>query len=186
MLLSLSKARRIAEAREASEAARARDAAEAVDLDGLTDECARSAIDKALLAQQRSSDALHIEYDKVAKDGILALAKLEAYVRHSGLERSLLELVKTRASQLNGCAYCVRVHVERATAAGVSAAALLTGDDFTVGQRVPAGYDVYNVPYDYRDRYYDTPEAHYRYSDGYVYRVDPTTQLVAAAIDLLV
>lgn len=76
--------------------------------------------------------------------------------------------------------------VDPQTAAIQSIAALLTGDDFTVGQRVPMGYDVYNVPYDYRDRYYDTPEANYRYSDGYVYRVDPTTQLVTAVIDLLV
>ncbi|TMM48779.1 hypothetical protein [Qipengyuania marisflavi] len=68
----------------------------------------------------------------------------------------------------------------------VSIAALLTGDDINIGQPMPRGYDVYNVPYSYRDRYYDTPEANYRYSDGYVYRIDPTTQLVAAAIDLLV
>ena len=66
-----------------------------------------------------------------------------------------------------------------------SVAALLTGDDFTVGNRMPAGYDVYNVPYDYRDRYYDTPDAQYRYADGYIYEVDPTTQLIAAAISLL-
>lgn len=67
-----------------------------------------------------------------------------------------------------------------------SVAALLTGDDIAIGQPMPRGYDVYNVPYGYRDRYYDTPEANYRYSDGYVYQIDPTTQLVAAAIDLLV
>jgi hypothetical protein len=67
-----------------------------------------------------------------------------------------------------------------------SVAALLTGDEFVVGQPMPRGYDVYNVPYSYRDRYRDTPDAWYRYSDGYVYRIDPTTQLVAAAIDLLV
>ena len=67
-----------------------------------------------------------------------------------------------------------------------SIAALLTGDDITIGQPMPRGYDVYNVPYGYRDQYYDTPEANYRYSDGYVYRIDPTTQLVAAAIDLLI
>ena len=66
-----------------------------------------------------------------------------------------------------------------------SIAALLTGDQFNVGQRMPAGYDIYNVPYDYRDQYYDTPEADYRYADGYIYEVDPTTQLVQAAIQLL-
>ena len=71
-------------------------------------------------------------------------------------------------------------------AAITSVAALLTGDDFQVGQPMPRGYDVYNVPYTYRDRYYDTPDNMYRYSDGYVYRVDPETRLVAAAIELLI
>ena len=71
-------------------------------------------------------------------------------------------------------------------AAITSIAALITGDDFTIGQRMPMGYDVYNVPYAYRDRYYDTPQYMYRYSDGYVYQIDPETRLVAAAIDLLI
>ncbi len=64
-------------------------------------------------------------------------------------------------------------------------AALLTGDTFNIGQRVPDGYGVYNVPYDYRSQYADGPDAYYRYSDGYVYEVDPTTQLITAAINLL-
>ena len=71
------------------------------------------------------------------------------------------------------------------TAAITSIAALITGDDITVGQPMPAGYDVYNVPMGYRDRYYDRPDAQYRYSDGYIYQVDPETRLVAAAIELL-
>jgi hypothetical protein len=66
-----------------------------------------------------------------------------------------------------------------------SIAALLTGDPFAVGQQMPSGYDVYNVPYAYQDRYVDGPDADYRYSDGYVYQVDPTTQLIQAAIQLL-
>ena len=66
-----------------------------------------------------------------------------------------------------------------------SIAALLTGDDFTVGRRLPVGYDVYNVPYPYRGQYADTPDAWYRYSDGYVYEVDPKTQLIQEAIQLL-
>lgn len=65
-------------------------------------------------------------------------------------------------------------------------AALLTGSDWTIGQRMPQGYGIYNVPYDYRSQYYDTPDAMYRYDDGYIYRVDPTTQLIQAAIQLLV
>ena len=76
--------------------------------------------------------------------------------------------------------------VDPETAAITSIAALLTGDDIQVGQPMPMGYDVYNVPYAYRDRYYDTPQSQYRYSDGYVYQVDPTTRLVQAAIELLI
>ncbi len=66
-----------------------------------------------------------------------------------------------------------------------SIAALLTGDRFAVGQQIPNGYDVYNVPYDYRDRYADGPDSMYRYSDGYVYQADPTTGLIEAVISLL-
>lgn len=67
-----------------------------------------------------------------------------------------------------------------------SIAALLTGDEFAIGQPMPEGYDIYNVPYPYRDRYYDTPEAEYRYADGYIYRSDPASGLIQAAIELLV
>ncbi len=79
----------------------------------------------------------------------------------------------------------VLYRVDPQSSAITSIAALLTGDRFAVGQPMPSGYDVYNVPYAYRDRYYDTPESNYRYSDGYVYQVDPTTQLIQAAIQLL-
>jgi hypothetical protein len=75
--------------------------------------------------------------------------------------------------------------VDPETAAITSVAALLTGDDFVVGRPMPVGYDVYNVPYSYRAQYYDRPDALYRYSDGYVYQVDPETRLIAAAIELL-
>ncbi len=71
------------------------------------------------------------------------------------------------------------------TSAITSIAALLTGSDFQIGQPMPSGYDIYNVPYGYRDRYRDGPDARYRYSDGYIYEVDPTTQLIRAAIELL-
>jgi AhpD family alkylhydroperoxidase len=43
---------------------------------------------------------------------------LERFVRTCGLEHSLLELVKTRASQINGCAYCIDMHTKDARAAG--------------------------------------------------------------------
>lgn len=79
----------------------------------------------------------------------------------------------------------VLYRIDPETAAITSIAALLTGDDITIGQPMPSGYDVYNVPFAYRDRYYDRPDARYRYADGYVYQVDPETQLVAAVIQLL-
>ena len=63
--------------------------------------------------------------------------------------------------------------------------ALLAGD-LGVGARLPVGYDVYNVPIAYRDRYYDTQTDWYRYNDGYIYRVDPTTRLITAVIDAIV
>ena len=47
-----------------------------------------------------------------------AMAGLEKYVRNCGLEHSLLELVKTRASQVNGCAYCIDMHTKDARAGG--------------------------------------------------------------------
>jgi len=79
----------------------------------------------------------------------------------------------------------VLYRVDPQTSAITAIAALLTGDQFNVGQSLPMGYDVYNVPYEYRDRYAEGPDANYRYSDGYVYQVDPETQLIAAAIKLL-
>ncbi len=66
-----------------------------------------------------------------------------------------------------------------------SIVALLAGD-LGVGQQLPSDYGVYNVPMAYRDRYYDTPDALYRYNDGYIYQADPKTQLITAVIDALV
>jgi hypothetical protein len=79
----------------------------------------------------------------------------------------------------------VLYRVDPATHAITSIAALLTGSDIRIGSPIPAGYDVYNVPYAYRDEYADGPAALYRYSDGYIYQIDPATRLVTAAIDLI-
>lgn len=59
-----------------------------------------------------------IQYDKVAPGAFRAMFGLERYVRDSGLEPALLELVKMRASQINGCAYCLDMHSKDARAAG--------------------------------------------------------------------
>lgn len=66
-----------------------------------------------------------------------------------------------------------------------SIVALLAGD-IGAGSRLPLGYDAYNVPLAFRPTYFDTPTAMYRYNDGYIYRVDPTTRLVTAVINALV
>jgi AhpD family alkylhydroperoxidase len=58
------------------------------------------------------------DYATVAPEANDAMRGLERYVRASGLERSLLELVKIRASQLNGCAYCLDMHTKDARASG--------------------------------------------------------------------
>jgi AhpD family alkylhydroperoxidase len=57
---------------------------------------------------------------KVAPGASRAMFALETYVRQSGLEPSLLELVKMRASQINGCAYCLDMHSKDARAHGES------------------------------------------------------------------
>jgi hypothetical protein len=64
----------------------------------------------------------------------------------------------------------------------ITSVAALMAPGFTVGQPLPVGYDVYNVPYDYRATYYDTANASYRYNNGYIYQVDPVTQVVTAVV----
>jgi AhpD family alkylhydroperoxidase len=59
-----------------------------------------------------------IHYSRVAPLAAAAMQQLEQYVRQSGLEHSLLELIKTRASVINGCAYCVDMHTKDARAEG--------------------------------------------------------------------
>jgi AhpD family alkylhydroperoxidase len=51
---------------------------------------------------------------KVSPDLYKAMLNLENYVEASGLERKLLDLVKIRASQINGCAYCIIIHTNDA------------------------------------------------------------------------
>jgi AhpD family alkylhydroperoxidase len=55
---------------------------------------------------------------KVAPEGYKAMAALQNYVEKSGIERTILELVKIRASQINGCAYCLAMHTKEARQMG--------------------------------------------------------------------
>lgn len=59
-----------------------------------------------------------LSFATVAPKGFEAMRTLEQYCRQSGLEPSLLELIKTRASQINGCAFCLDMHTKDARAAG--------------------------------------------------------------------
>jgi AhpD family alkylhydroperoxidase len=55
---------------------------------------------------------------KFAPDTIKAAQAFEEHLANSGLERSLYHLVKTRASQINGCAFCIHMHTRDARAHG--------------------------------------------------------------------
>lgn len=59
-----------------------------------------------------------IDYGKAAPQGLTALLGVENYVRHCGLPQTLLNLVRMRASQINGCAFCLDMHSKDARADG--------------------------------------------------------------------
>lgn len=56
----------------------------------------------------------------VAPEAMKGMMAVEASVAKAGIERSLMELVKLRASQMNGCAYCIHMHVKDAVKHGES------------------------------------------------------------------
>ena len=64
--------------------------------------------------------------------------------------------------------------------------ALVSGQQFGIGQPIPVGYSTYNVPFAYRDRYYDTNDAWYRYANGNVYQVNPMTGLIEESYPIYV
>lgn len=57
-----------------------------------------------------------------------AMIGLEKYLAQSGLDKTLYELIKTRASQINGCAYCINMHTRDAVALGETAQRLFLLD----------------------------------------------------------
>jgi AhpD family alkylhydroperoxidase len=61
-----------------------------------------------------------IDTSKVSPAAYKAVAALEAYVEQSGLDAKLLHLIKIRASQINGCAYCIAMHTRDARKLGES------------------------------------------------------------------
>jgi AhpD family alkylhydroperoxidase len=59
-----------------------------------------------------------LNFYQAAPDTMKALEALEGQILASGLEKSLIELVKTRASQINGCAFCINMHTSDARKQG--------------------------------------------------------------------
>jgi AhpD family alkylhydroperoxidase len=58
-----------------------------------------------------------LPYPRLSPDPFKALMSVEAAIRASGLEHKLIHLIKLRASQINGCAYCIDMHWKDARAA---------------------------------------------------------------------
>ena len=67
-----------------------------------------------------------IDYRKYAQEPLKHMLGLEKYIAESGLEPKLVHLIKMRASQINGCAYCLDMHSIDARAAGESEQRLYT------------------------------------------------------------
>lgn len=61
-----------------------------------------------------------LDYYKIAPAGVQPMLAMEKYLRECGLDHRLVELVKTRASQINGCAFCLDMHTSDARKAGES------------------------------------------------------------------
>jgi AhpD family alkylhydroperoxidase len=59
-----------------------------------------------------------IDYRRAAPEAFAAMGGLESYVRRCGLPQTLLELVRMRVSQINGCAHCLDMHSKDARANG--------------------------------------------------------------------
>ncbi len=61
-----------------------------------------------------------MDFRQASPQGAKTMAELHAFIHKCGLEPSLLELVKLRASQINGCAHCIDMHAKELKAAGES------------------------------------------------------------------
>ena len=77
---------------------------------------------KELIMEQR------LNYPRLAPEAARAMYGLGSYLARCGLEHSLLELVKIRASQINGCAFCIDMHTKDARAARRDGAADLRAE----------------------------------------------------------
>lgn len=59
-----------------------------------------------------------IDYHSVAPEALKIMLEMEKYTKSTGIDRKLRELIKIRASQINGCAYCMNMHTADARKMG--------------------------------------------------------------------
>lgn len=64
------------------------------------------------------------DFNRIAPDVRAALIALGSAAAEAGIDKTLLELIKLRASQVNGCAFCLQFHLNHARTLGVAAAKL--------------------------------------------------------------
>lgn len=69
---------------------------------------------EAMNMERTSMGKIRSKYGEIAPDGVAILGNLEQYLKKTGLESELLELVRVRVSQINGCAYCIDRHTKEA------------------------------------------------------------------------
>lgn len=74
----------------------------------------------ASLIARRQAMKNRLKYGELSPKGLSNLTELEKYIRSTTLEHSLIELVKLRASLINGCAYCIDMHTKDARRHGES------------------------------------------------------------------
>ena len=96
----------------------------------------------------------------------------------SGYQSLYYDTPESHYRYANGAIY----QVDPTTQLIQALAALVTGQQLSVGQALPQAYSAYNVPFAYRDRYYDQDDQWYRYANGMIYRVDPYSGLIEEAI----
>jgi len=61
----------------------------------------------------------YADFEKLAPDAFAAVRSLSQFAAKAGLDKEMLELVKLRASQINGCAFCVQFHILQGESLGI-------------------------------------------------------------------
>jgi AhpD family alkylhydroperoxidase len=84
-----------------------------------------------------------LDYQKLSAAGLRAFGGVYVYIVNSGLPKALIDLVFLRASQINGCAYCIDMHSRDLLKGGASVEKVMlvsawreAGDIFTAKERV--------------------------------------------------